>query len=77
MEVWEVIIGLDFLFEIMFQQSSSDTSKQAAAVVLKEILTILPLTNRHRRALTPISVISDIGLSLISELPISELPISD
>jgi hypothetical protein len=31
----------------------------------------------HRWALSPISVISDIGLSLISELPISELPISD
>jgi hypothetical protein len=30
------------------------------------------VTFRHRWALSPISVISDIGLSLISELPISE-----
>jgi hypothetical protein len=33
---------------------------------------ILVLTERHRWALSPISVISDILLSLISELPISD-----
>ncbi len=31
-----------------------------------------PCTNKHRWALSPISVISDIGLSLKSELPISD-----
>jgi hypothetical protein len=32
----------------------------------------MSVTKKHRWALTPISVISDIGLSLISELPISD-----
>ncbi len=30
------------------------------------------ISELHRWALTPVSVISDIGLSLISELPISD-----
>jgi hypothetical protein len=40
-------------------------------------LVVVIVTNKHRWVLTPISVISDIGLSLISELLISELLISD
>ncbi len=51
---------------------SSKSPLSAIFRMLQQVMTCRCITDEHRWALSPISVISDIGLSLISERPISE-----